>query len=172
MIIDCKHQPWRVLRSRPRWQLMALKRWDIVIRTVNDNIPTFQLQNQHGRRERKRSLGGATTFEICGAETLGYCLSYYERQYPNVSARKSPWSVRTKTPHGRGFGAATRGNMRVFVSHFLFDGRRKHEIRRNCTTQIFKFGANYFLNKARLACSITIATRERGRRYRLPNIAG
>jgi hypothetical protein len=87
----------------------------------------FQLQNRHGRRERKRAMV-------------------------------------------EDFVAATRGNMRVFVSHFPFDGRRKHEIRRNCTTQIFEFVANYFINKARLACSITIAPYERGWTDRLQKV--
>jgi hypothetical protein len=55
-IFDCKHRPWRVPRSTPRRRLAALKRWDIVVRTMSDNILMSQLQNRHGRRERKHAL--------------------------------------------------------------------------------------------------------------------
>jgi hypothetical protein len=116
-------------RSRPRRKLAALKRWDIAVRSMNDNIPTVQLQNRHSWRERKRAMAEDSV-------------------------------------------AATRGNMRVFVSHFWFDGRRKDEIRRKCTTQIFEFAANYFTNKAGLACSITTAPRVYGRIDGLPNVVG
>jgi hypothetical protein len=55
-IFDCKDRPWRVPRSRPRRRLTALRRRDIVVRTMIDYIPTFQIQKRHGRRERKHAL--------------------------------------------------------------------------------------------------------------------
>jgi hypothetical protein len=95
MIGKNENPPWSALgfsksskvqapRSRPSRKLAALKPWDIVVRTMNNDIRTFQLKNRHGRRERKRSLV-------------------------------------------EDFVLATRGNMRVFVSHFWFDRRWKHE---------------------------------------------
>jgi hypothetical protein len=61
----------------------------------------------------------------------------------------------------------------VFSSHIfgLTNGGSTKYVAK-CTTQIFEFGANYFMNEARLACSITIAPRVCGRPDRLPNVAG
>jgi hypothetical protein len=92
-------------RSRPRRRLMALRRCGAVAHSTNNSTTTFQLQNHHGRRERKRPVVVAWSFydfenpsahqgafaleaktATDGAETLWCCRSYYERQHCNVSA--------------------------------------------------------------------------------------
>jgi hypothetical protein len=90
-----------------------------------------------------------------GAETLGYCRSYYERQYSNVSAPKSPWSVRTKThPVGDDVRYRTDDNVQTFMCSL------KNEMttdRRQCRTSVcersfiqnLRFSDDEFPNKYR-----------------------
>jgi hypothetical protein len=49
-------------RSRPRRRLMALRRCGVGVRTTDDSTTTFQLQNRHGGRERKRPVVGDRSF--------------------------------------------------------------------------------------------------------------
>jgi hypothetical protein len=51
--------------SRPRRKLAALKCWDIVVRSTNDNIPTVQLQERHGWREQKRAMAEDFVVATC-----------------------------------------------------------------------------------------------------------